>query len=448
MPLISVLIPAYNHAAYIGQAMDSVLRQQDVELELIVVDDASADETREVIRGFADPRVRTAWHEHNQGAHATINDALAMARGAYVSILNSDDVYSPGRLARLLEFSGTLDQETLIFTDLQCMDDEGRILASHERLQGYEELVERCRTLVPALWWLAGNPAMTTSNFFFPRSLAEKVGGFAPLRYTHDWDWAVRAAALAGTRWLHEPLLAYRVHAANTLAEKDVWRHIHENSHVQARALRLLAGAAGGDEPLLALLHNESLHPLALLMYLLAERGGKTADDLLAISGLDAESWWLAGLAEKASFTEPLFRSANFLQDALRQLEKVSRLAEERYASIRQMSGEIDERDRRIAAQTALVEEKDRGMAAQTALVKEKDRGMAEQARLLDERWQAMQEMGEMIRQRDLEIGDLQAMLEKLHNNPFVKPVLWLVNKFGQPDGPGRDSNKPDNDKG
>src|SRR5437879_205419 len=117
-PLISVVIPAYNHVCYIEQAVDSVLTQKYSRLELVVVDDGSTDGTRaklaEIVRRSGDRRLRLLT-QANQGAHAAINNGLLHTHGEYLSILNSDDYFQPDRLAALLDTARTRKSE-LVFS--------------------------------------------------------------------------------------------------------------------------------------------------------------------------------------------------------------------------------------------------------------------------------------------------------------------------------------------
>ena len=100
LPLISVVIPAYNHERYVGAAIESVLGQSCSDLELIVVDDGSTDGTAEVIQGYTDSRLHY-YHQENQDAYNTINRGISLARGRYIAILNSDDIYTTERLETL-----------------------------------------------------------------------------------------------------------------------------------------------------------------------------------------------------------------------------------------------------------------------------------------------------------------------------------------------------------
>src|SRR5690606_672449 len=111
------------------------------------------------------------------------------------AILNSDDVYVPCRIKRLLSAAGQSGgNEAFVFSDVDFIGPSGTQVPHHPRAQSYQALRGHCETLIPANWFFAGNLAMTTSNFFFSRSLANRVGSFFPLRYTHDWDWALRAS--------------------------------------------------------------------------------------------------------------------------------------------------------------------------------------------------------------------------------------------------------------
>lgn len=107
--LVSVIVPAYNSAAYIGRALDSALCQS-VPLEVIVIDDGSKDGLDDVMVPYTrDARVRYVKNSRNMGVAATRNRGVSMARGAYVAFLDADDIWAPGKLEKqlaLLEQTG------------------------------------------------------------------------------------------------------------------------------------------------------------------------------------------------------------------------------------------------------------------------------------------------------------------------------------------------------
>jgi GT2 family glycosyltransferase/glycosyltransferase involved in cell wall biosynthesis len=215
---LSVVIPLYNHARFIGPAVDSVLAQTYPVSEIIIVDDGSTDESARIATALSerDPRM-IFWSKPNGGAHAAINDGIRHATGDLVAVLNSDDVYHPERfsvLVNLLASDATLD---LVASDIDFIDDDGRAIenAWYERAMAfYREAGDLALTLVN------GNILMTTSNFIARRTLFDGVGYFSPLRYAHDLDFLLRMLTADRRLGLHpRPLLSYRMHRSNTIIE-------------------------------------------------------------------------------------------------------------------------------------------------------------------------------------------------------------------------------------
>lgn len=222
-PIISVVIPSYNHAVFIRQAVTSVLAQP-FELEVVIVDDGSRDDSLAVLAAIEDPRVRVLPQE-NQGAHAAINRGLHEARGRFLAVLNSDDLYSPGRFAAALDVFERDPEVALVGSYIEVIDAHGRALGIKE---GYHTLdpwpvPEPAKTfkadgdLRTAL--LMQNYWSTTSNFVLPRATYERYGPFQALRYCHDWDFALRVQREQRAHLIAEPLLQYRVHGSNTIRE-------------------------------------------------------------------------------------------------------------------------------------------------------------------------------------------------------------------------------------
>jgi len=224
MPRISVVIPSYNHAVFISDAVDSVLAQSESDLELIVVDDGSTDNTLEVLSGYTDLRLKVIPQE-NRGAHAAINRGLKETRGDYLSILNSDDFYHPRRLEEAITVFKSDPNVGLVGSYIKIIDKDNNELGIKHGYKDCEPwmLDEPQRSfragedLRAAL--LTENFWSTTSNYAFTRTHYEQVGEFRPLRYAHDWDFALRMARVAQMVLLPEPLVNYRVHDKNTIRE-------------------------------------------------------------------------------------------------------------------------------------------------------------------------------------------------------------------------------------
>ncbi|HWL79432.1 MAG TPA: glycosyltransferase [Roseomonas sp.] len=222
MTQISVVIPLYNHAAYIEAALDSVLRQTAPADEIIVLDDGSSDDglarAQKVLAGR--PNARALGHE-NIGAHATINKLVGMASGDYVAVLNSDDLFAPGKLARCRALAAADPTVDLIVGEAQIIDDKGRLQETGVAADWMRRaLAFRDAHGLPQLSLLHENWVATTSNMVFSRAFWRGVGGFRDLRYCHDLDFLMacfsrgRVAIDRGVTHIQ-----YRVHPRNTIGE-------------------------------------------------------------------------------------------------------------------------------------------------------------------------------------------------------------------------------------
>ncbi|MBT8488927.1 MAG: glycosyltransferase, partial [Gemmatimonadetes bacterium] len=219
---ISVVVPAYNHERFIGRALESVQRQTLPPGEVMVVDDGSPDETAEVVEGFVGNGVRLVRQE-NRGAHNALNRAIRLSRGDWIAVLNSDDAWEPERL----EHAWAVSRETgaaLVLGSVRLVDDDGSAVdPTHEIARWYREArswAEEAGSLRAVM--ARHNIGVTTSNFFFHRSLWRRLEGFRDYRYVHDYDFIARAMELCPGGVVYEPELGgvlYRVHAANTITD-------------------------------------------------------------------------------------------------------------------------------------------------------------------------------------------------------------------------------------
>lgn len=126
--LVSVILPTYDRAALLPRSIGSVLAQSDGDLELIVVDDGSEDETAAVVAGFADPRVRYVKLPQNRGLPAARNAGLAQARGDYVAFQDSDDEWHGEKLARQRRALAAHPEAAIVYSDMHRVCADGRVL--------------------------------------------------------------------------------------------------------------------------------------------------------------------------------------------------------------------------------------------------------------------------------------------------------------------------------
>ncbi len=210
-PTVSIITASYNHAAYVGAALESVQRQGYDAWELLVADDASTDQTLEVLASYAqDARIRVFPFRVNREYHMR-NFAAGQARGDYLAFLNSDDVFLPGKLQRQVELLQANPQVAAVFTHVQCVDEKGRQRAGHD-LERVFAVDNRTRLQWLRRFFLAGN-CLCISSAMVRRECFQDVGGFNPLliqiadldlwiRLCLKWDLHVIPEPLTAMRWL------------------------------------------------------------------------------------------------------------------------------------------------------------------------------------------------------------------------------------------------------
>jgi glycosyltransferase involved in cell wall biosynthesis len=226
--MFSVLIPSYRHARFLPAAVASALRSPLV-AEVLLVDDDSRDGSQELIARLAaacPERVRElpASGDENRGAAARLEELVAAARCEWLAVLNSDDAFVAGRFELIRRHC--VADAGLLCGYLAISDEGGRVVGTKRGVHEPEypwppdldpvAHLDKGEVLPPLAHQ---NFVATTSNMVFRRSLHERVGGFRGYRYAHDWDFALRAAALGACRVLPHYFTVYRSHGGNTIRE-------------------------------------------------------------------------------------------------------------------------------------------------------------------------------------------------------------------------------------
>lgn len=213
MKQVSVLVPTYNGARHLRPALDSVLSQTGVDLELIVADDNSQDGSADIASSYQDERIRLFRSPSNLGPEGNWNRALRLAAGKYVKLLPQDDLLHPGSLARQV---AALDDDreeriALVFGTREIIDSNGRVLARrgfNRAASGRIPAATLLRECVRKGTNVIGEPGAV----LFRRSLAEKIGPFdARQGYVVDLDYWIRLLAHGDAWYLTEPVSSFRV---------------------------------------------------------------------------------------------------------------------------------------------------------------------------------------------------------------------------------------------
>jgi glycosyltransferase involved in cell wall biosynthesis len=250
-PLVSVIIPSYNHEQYIGEAIESALASSISEIEVLVVEDGSTDDSLKAIASIKDPRVRL-FRQQNLGAHAAINRGVEMASAPWVAILNSDDRFLPTKLERHLDLHREDPSLEAGASRVRYIDADGKPLpVDGYHVRNYERAKKagtKHDTLFASL--LGRNHLVTTSCLFVCKEVFRELGGFPPLRYVHDWFMFLTLAGRGRFLVVEEELAEYRRHGSNTIAENDERGRIEDNFVLEWQLSSLLSsGSSVPDLP-------------------------------------------------------------------------------------------------------------------------------------------------------------------------------------------------------
>ena len=223
--MFSILIPIYNHAAFLKQAIESALSSPLV-TEVLLVDDGSSDGSGKIAAKMAasEPRIRdlTPPGGGNRGTYYRLNELVGAARCDWVAVLNSDDAFAPGRF-EVISSDPSFSQSDFVFGDLKLIGENGEPMGNWGvRSTGTPfpfDVAEMVRSGRFLELLSNQNYVRTTSNMLFRRDLHARIGGFGPYRYVHDWDFALRAMALGRTLYVQQEITVYRMHSRNTINE-------------------------------------------------------------------------------------------------------------------------------------------------------------------------------------------------------------------------------------
>jgi GT2 family glycosyltransferase len=214
-PRVSVVVPCYNYGRFLRDCVDSVITQRDVDLDLLIVNDASTDDSGEIADSIAsaDGRVRVHHNEKNLGHIASYNVGFSKVTGKYVLLLSADDMLTPGALARavaLLEARpsvGFVYGWSLPFTG-NTLPPARTGTRSWSVWHGADWVTDRCRR---------GWNVIRSSDAVVRRSVLERVGGYCEeLPHSGDFEWWMRAALVSDVGMVGgADQIYYRLHGTN-----------------------------------------------------------------------------------------------------------------------------------------------------------------------------------------------------------------------------------------
>ena len=254
--MVSVVIPTHNRARIIGAAIASVLRGSHQNLEVVVVDDGSTDDTRSVVEQYG-PRVRYVCQQ-NAGVSAARNFGFAHARGEFIALLDSDDAFLPWKLEAQVRVLRANPEVGMVWTDMSAVTPEGRVIEERHLRTFYdahaiariEQVLEGPRQL-ETIWadapsdiaatptykgnlfssMLLGN-LVHTSTVMLRRERLRMVGGFdtSLMHSGEDYEFHLRTCSYGPVAFIDAPSLLYRVGAEDQLTAPRYAIYIARNN--------------------------------------------------------------------------------------------------------------------------------------------------------------------------------------------------------------------------
>jgi glycosyltransferase involved in cell wall biosynthesis len=198
---VTVVVSCYNYAHYLPQAVQSCLSQRDVDVDVIIVDDASTDSSLSVARGLAaqNRNVSVLAHSSNKGMVETFNDGARAATGEFLVRLDADDLLTPGSLARATQVARAYPSVGLVYGhpihfSTAVLPEPREEARAWTIWPGGDWLKDRCRTV---------QNVITSPEALMRRSVIEGIGYQAALRHTPDMEFWMRIAAFADIAYVH-----------------------------------------------------------------------------------------------------------------------------------------------------------------------------------------------------------------------------------------------------
>lgn len=231
--LVSVCINAYNSADVIGKTIESVLNQTYKNLQIVIVDDCSTDNTAEIVKSYDDDRIELYTLPKNFNISNANNECLHRARGEYIAHIDSDDIWVEDKIEKQIKFLEENPYYGACFTHATLMDKTGRSFASGELPEAFLTLFNR-ENMTQAGFvrrFYDSSNFLCHSSVVMRKSVYEKLGDHdLTLNKLHDYDYWIRMNFICPLYIYPEKLVFYRIWHANnsTLANKDILGHNEE----------------------------------------------------------------------------------------------------------------------------------------------------------------------------------------------------------------------------
>lgn len=251
-PLVSIIVPLYNHARYVEATLESFRSEGYPNLEIVILDDGSTDASFEIARRWLDAHPGAFQHvvlerQENQGITKTLNRLVGLSRGEFITMVASDDLLLPGGIQARLEVLGSRPDWLAVFGDARVIDGQGQTTAPSalEYIRGSNRrALERddLRALELILRWAVPGPVLLSRREAFDPERG--VGGYDETMFIEDRDYYLRLLARQALGFVNHSVAAYRWHARNAIRSNSSMVRVYDAVYrAEARHVNAFRGA-------------------------------------------------------------------------------------------------------------------------------------------------------------------------------------------------------------
>ncbi|WP_046758389.1 glycosyltransferase family 2 protein [Kordia jejudonensis] len=221
MPLFSVIIPLYNKAMYIQETIESVLQQRFTDFEIIVVNDASTDESVQLVKNISDPRISIIENPQNLGLSATRNVGISHASGTVIALLDADDIWLPNYLKTIKHLYETFPEASLYGTDYSEIYTSNEAIAPKKNISS---ALKGTAFVVPDFFEAnMFQPIFNPSCLAFKKSICSDGNFFNPkITFSEDIDFYIKYGSKHKVAYHYEALVSMRFAVPNQMTRSSI----------------------------------------------------------------------------------------------------------------------------------------------------------------------------------------------------------------------------------
>lgn len=227
MPLVSIVMTTYNHEKYLDETIKSVLHQTFDDYEFIIINNGSTDNTAEILKTFSDPRLSIHHVEKNKGGVPAMNQAISLAKGKYIAILCSDDVFCPEKLQKQVDFLDKHSEIGIVFTRVKIIDENSQDFSNPDHF--YSTVFEqpnRSRHEWLNHFFFQGN-CLCFPSALIRKEVFETIGLINPcFAQLPDFDFWIRTCLKFDIHIIQEKLTQFRVRDNEMNESGNRWENI------------------------------------------------------------------------------------------------------------------------------------------------------------------------------------------------------------------------------